>query len=220
MSQGFSQLQMALKCGRHPPLRQQTGLGQLAQVAELEFRATPFAPHVPPTARIPYLVPKGVEQPARPLWGLELTEVVPGLGMYLVFCVWCKWCRCPSLSSPWLRLSSWHCQSCSCCVFLSQPVSFSPPLQIEVVNTFKSGASFQGALRRQSSVTSQSQDVANLSSPSRVSLSNALSSPTSLPSAAAGRECDSLPPPPAPGPASGQGLGCERTWGVAHPCQA
>uniref|UniRef100_A0A8C8Z128 Calcium-transporting ATPase n=1 Tax=Prolemur simus TaxID=1328070 RepID=A0A8C8Z128_PROSS len=53
--------------------------------------------------------------------------------------------------------------------------------QIEVVNTFKSGASFQGALRRQSSVTSQSQDVANLSSPSRVSLSNALSSPTSLP---------------------------------------
>ncbi|XP_047687409.1 plasma membrane calcium-transporting ATPase 2 isoform X2 [Prionailurus viverrinus] len=40
--------------------------------------------------------------------------------------------------------------------------------QIEVVNTFKSGASFQGALRRQSSVTSQSQDVANLSSPSRI----------------------------------------------------
>ncbi|XP_068414404.1 plasma membrane calcium-transporting ATPase 2 isoform X3 [Eschrichtius robustus] len=31
--------------------------------------------------------------------------------------------------------------------------------QIEVVNTFKSGASFQGALRRQSSVTSQSQDI-------------------------------------------------------------
>ncbi|XP_028905953.1 plasma membrane calcium-transporting ATPase 2 isoform X9 [Ornithorhynchus anatinus] len=31
--------------------------------------------------------------------------------------------------------------------------------QIEVVNTFKSGASFQGALRRQSSVTSQNQDI-------------------------------------------------------------
>ncbi|XP_060239937.1 plasma membrane calcium-transporting ATPase 2 isoform X10 [Meriones unguiculatus] len=31
--------------------------------------------------------------------------------------------------------------------------------QIEVVNTFKSGASFQGALRRQSSVTSQTQDI-------------------------------------------------------------
>ncbi|XP_056660613.1 plasma membrane calcium-transporting ATPase 2 isoform X4 [Monodelphis domestica] len=61
--------------------------------------------------------------------------------------------------------------------------------QIEVVNTFKSGASFQGALRRQSSVTSQSQDVTNLSSPSHVSLSNVLSSPTSTPPAAAGHPC-------------------------------
>uniref|UniRef100_A0A674JN40 Calcium-transporting ATPase n=1 Tax=Terrapene triunguis TaxID=2587831 RepID=A0A674JN40_9SAUR len=61
--------------------------------------------------------------------------------------------------------------------------------QIEVVNTFKSGTSFQGALRRQSSVTSQNQDVTNISSPSHVSLSNALSSPTSTSAAAAGREC-------------------------------
>ncbi|XP_028905951.1 plasma membrane calcium-transporting ATPase 2 isoform X6 [Ornithorhynchus anatinus] len=59
--------------------------------------------------------------------------------------------------------------------------------QIEVVNTFKSGASFQGALRRQSSVTSQNQDVTNLSSPSHVSLSNAISSPTSTPPAAVGQ---------------------------------
>lgn len=100
----------------------------------------------------------------------------------------------------------------------SQLVSFSPPLQIEVVNTFKSGASFQGALRRQSSVTSQSQDVANLSSPSRVSLSNALSSPTSLPPAAAGRECESLPPraPPtslAPGGKAGRGRGSKDMGG-------
>uniref|UniRef100_A0A803TA06 Calcium-transporting ATPase n=1 Tax=Anolis carolinensis TaxID=28377 RepID=A0A803TA06_ANOCA len=64
--------------------------------------------------------------------------------------------------------------------------------QIEVVNTFKSGTSFQGALRRQSSVTSQNQDVTNISSPSHVSLSNALSSPTSTPAAAAGRECELL----------------------------
>uniref|UniRef100_A0A2K5XFR0 Calcium-transporting ATPase n=1 Tax=Mandrillus leucophaeus TaxID=9568 RepID=A0A2K5XFR0_MANLE len=83
--------------------------------------------------------------------------------------------------------------------------------QIEVVNTFKSGASFQGALRRQSSVTSQSQDVANLSSPSRVSLSNALSSPTSLPPAAAGRECDSLLPPAGTAHASSQ---AGRGWGT------
>nr|XP_034962102.1 plasma membrane calcium-transporting ATPase 2 isoform X3 [Zootoca vivipara] len=59
--------------------------------------------------------------------------------------------------------------------------------QIEVVNTFKSGTSFQGALRRQSSVTSQNQDVTNISSPSHVSLSNALSSPTSTTAAAAGQ---------------------------------
>ncbi|XP_072328731.1 plasma membrane calcium-transporting ATPase 2 isoform X12 [Scyliorhinus torazame] len=60
--------------------------------------------------------------------------------------------------------------------------------QIEVVNTFKSGTSFQGALRRQSSVTSQNQDVTNISSPTHVSLStpNALSSPTSASAATAG----------------------------------
>uniref|UniRef100_A0A8C0FDP6 Calcium-transporting ATPase n=1 Tax=Bubo bubo TaxID=30461 RepID=A0A8C0FDP6_BUBBB len=65
--------------------------------------------------------------------------------------------------------------------------------QIEVVNTFKSGTSFQGALRRQSSVTSQTQDVTNISSPSHVSLSNALSSPTSTSAAAAGREFHTYP---------------------------
>ncbi|KAI4888093.1 hypothetical protein NFI96_027013 [Prochilodus magdalenae] len=59
--------------------------------------------------------------------------------------------------------------------------------QIEVVNTFKSGTSFQGALRRQSSTTSQNQDVTNVSSPSHMSLSNALSSPTSTAAVPAGR---------------------------------
>uniref|UniRef100_A0A673XEY3 Calcium-transporting ATPase n=1 Tax=Salmo trutta TaxID=8032 RepID=A0A673XEY3_SALTR len=50
--------------------------------------------------------------------------------------------------------------------------------QIDVVNTFKSGSSYQGQLRRQSSTTSQNQDVTHVSSPSHVSLSNAIS-PTS-----------------------------------------
>ncbi|XP_051956997.1 plasma membrane calcium-transporting ATPase 2 isoform X6 [Xyrauchen texanus] len=59
--------------------------------------------------------------------------------------------------------------------------------QIDVVNTFKSGTSFQGALRRQSSTTSQNQDVTNISSPSHVSLSNALSSPTSTAAAPSGQ---------------------------------
>lgn len=80
-----------------------------------------------------------------------------------------------------------------------QPFVLSCPTllpQIEVVNTFKSGTSFQGAgaLRRQSSTTSQTQDVTNVSSPSHVSLSNALSSPTSTAAATApsttGRESD------------------------------
>ncbi|XP_056590539.1 plasma membrane calcium-transporting ATPase 2 isoform X5 [Triplophysa dalaica] len=59
--------------------------------------------------------------------------------------------------------------------------------QIGVVNTFKSGTSFQGALRRQSSTTSQNQDVTHVSSPSHVSLSNALSSPTSTAAAPSGQ---------------------------------
>ncbi len=80
-----------------------------------------------------------------------------------------------------------------------QPFVLSCPAllpQIEVVNTFKSGTSFQGAgaLRRQSSTTSQTQDVTNVSSPSHVSLSNALSSPTSTTAATAppttGRESE------------------------------
>ncbi|XP_057217608.1 plasma membrane calcium-transporting ATPase 2 isoform X3 [Triplophysa rosa] len=59
--------------------------------------------------------------------------------------------------------------------------------QIGVVNTFKSGTSFQGALRRQSSTTSQNQDVTHVSSPSHVSLTNALSSPTSTAAAPYGQ---------------------------------
>ncbi|XP_016420772.1 plasma membrane calcium-transporting ATPase 2-like [Sinocyclocheilus rhinocerous] len=59
--------------------------------------------------------------------------------------------------------------------------------QIDVVNTFKSGTSFQGALRRQSSTTSQNQDVTHVSSPSHVSLCNALSSPTSTAAAPSGQ---------------------------------
>uniref|UniRef100_A0A8C4GN20 Calcium-transporting ATPase n=1 Tax=Dicentrarchus labrax TaxID=13489 RepID=A0A8C4GN20_DICLA len=50
--------------------------------------------------------------------------------------------------------------------------------QIDVVNTFKSGTSFQGAgaLRRQSSTTSQTQDVTNVSSPSHIRVVNAFRS--------------------------------------------
>uniref|UniRef100_A0A8C5A3X1 Calcium-transporting ATPase n=1 Tax=Gadus morhua TaxID=8049 RepID=A0A8C5A3X1_GADMO len=51
--------------------------------------------------------------------------------------------------------------------------------QIDVVNTFKSGCSYQaqaGALRRQSSTTSQTQDVTHVSSPSHIRVVNAFRS--------------------------------------------
>uniref|UniRef100_A0A8C8C6T1 Calcium-transporting ATPase n=1 Tax=Oncorhynchus tshawytscha TaxID=74940 RepID=A0A8C8C6T1_ONCTS len=48
--------------------------------------------------------------------------------------------------------------------------------QIDVVNTFKSGSSYQGQLRRQSSTTSQNQDVTNVSSPSHIRVVNAFRS--------------------------------------------
>ncbi|XP_042195747.1 plasma membrane calcium-transporting ATPase 2 isoform X5 [Callorhinchus milii] len=67
--------------------------------------------------------------------------------------------------------------------------------QIEVVNTFKSGTSFQGALRRQSSVTSQNQDTTTLTSPSQVSLSSpsALPSPTSSAAPPGHPGCEGFP---------------------------
>lgn len=55
-------------------------------------------------------------------------------------------------------------------------ISFSLP-QMEVVSTFKRSGSFQGAVRRRSSVLSQLHDVTNLSSPTHVILSAA--NPTS-----------------------------------------
>lgn len=55
-------------------------------------------------------------------------------------------------------------------------ISFSLP-QMEVVSTFKRSGSFQGAVRRRSSVLSQLHDVTNLSTPTHVILSAA--NPTS-----------------------------------------
>lgn len=109
----------------------------------------------------------------------------------IVYCVTKQWTWLGDGVWSWRLLVPWSILLLF--PFSKQTVSFSPPLQMEVVNTFKSGTSFQGALRRQSSTTSQHQDVTNISSPSQVSLSNALSSPTSTSAAAtAGRECEFL----------------------------
>uniref|UniRef100_A0A8C6TS15 Calcium-transporting ATPase n=1 Tax=Neogobius melanostomus TaxID=47308 RepID=A0A8C6TS15_9GOBI len=53
--------------------------------------------------------------------------------------------------------------------------------QMEVVSTFKRSGSFQGAVRRRSSVLSQLHDVNTLSTPSHVSLSTATANPTHAP---------------------------------------
>lgn len=57
------------------------------------------------------------------------------------------------------------------CFFLFLPVTLSDSLQMDVVSAFQSGTSFQGALRRQASNSSQQHDVTNVSSPTHVAFS-------------------------------------------------
>lgn len=61
-----------------------------------------------------------------------------------------------------------------CCCFVSV-------LQMEVVSTFKRSGSFQGAVRRRSSVLSQLHDVNTISTPSHVALSTATANPSPAP---------------------------------------
>lgn len=59
-----------------------------------------------------------------------------------------------------------------CFPFPLLPVTLSDSLQMDVVSAFQSGTSFQGALRRQASNSSQQQhDVTNVSSPTHVAFS-------------------------------------------------
>lgn len=70
--------------------------------------------------------------------------------------------------------SGWHVLfRCSRCPLPPKfSISFSL-LQMEVVSTFKRSGSFQGAVRRRSSVLSQLHDVTNISTPTHVILSAA-----------------------------------------------
>ena len=97
----------------------------------------------------------------------------------------------PSLfnCNTWIQFSKWHFPlwllvpfpyfsfSSGCVVFLFplgffSPVTLSDSLQMDVVSAFQSGTSFQGALRRQLSNSSQQQhDVTNVSSPTHVAFS-------------------------------------------------
>lgn len=72
----------------------------------------------------------------------------------------------------------------------SSPVTLSDSLQMDVVSAFQSGTSFQGALRRQASNSSQQQhDVTNVSSPTHVAFSTTTATAATTASATVGCEC-------------------------------
>lgn len=72
----------------------------------------------------------------------------------------------------------------------SSPVMLSDSLQMDVVSAFQSGTSFQGALRRQASNSSQQQhDVTNVSSPTHVAFSTTTTTAANTASATVGCEC-------------------------------
>lgn len=71
------------------------------------------------------------------------------------------------------------------------PVTLSDSLQMDVVSAFQSGTSFQGALRRQASNSSQQQhDVTNVSSPTHVAFSTTTTTSTAANSASATVGCE------------------------------
>ena len=66
----------------------------------------------------------------------------------------------------------------------------SDSFQMDVVSAFQSGTSFQGALRRQASNSSQQQhDVTNVSSPTHVAFSTTATTAANTASATVGCEC-------------------------------
>lgn len=71
------------------------------------------------------------------------------------------------------------------------PVMLSDSLQMDVVSAFQSGTSFQGALRRQASNSSQQQhDVTNVSSPTHVAFSTTTTTATAANTASATVGCE------------------------------
>lgn len=70
------------------------------------------------------------------------------------------------------------------------PVMLSDFLQMDVVSAFQSGTSFQGALRRQASNSSQQHDVTNVSSPTHVAFSTTTTTATAATTASATVGCE------------------------------
>ena len=96
---------------------------------------------------------------------------------------------------PFLYFFSLFSLSSGCVVFYFlwafSPVTLSDSLQMDVVSAFQSGTSFQGALRRQASNSSQQQhDVTNVSSPTHVAFSTTTTTATAANTASATVGCE------------------------------
>lgn len=114
------------------------------------------------------LPPISAFKPNNPTFFLSLSTM-PKSNFQVTFFLW--------LLVPFLYFFSLFSLSSGCVVFLFflwafSPVTLSDSLQMDVVSAFQSGTSFQGALRRQASNSSQQQhDVTNVSSPTHVAFS-------------------------------------------------
>lgn len=123
--------------------------------------------------------------PNHPLFPSLLT-IIPKSNFQVTFFLW--------LLVPFLYFFSLFSLLWLCCVLFPlgfSPVTLSDSLQMDVVSAFQSGTSFQGALRRQASNSSQQQhDVTNVSSPTHVAFSTTTTTATAANTASATVGCE------------------------------
>lgn len=116
---------------------------------------------------------------------LSLLTIMPKANFQVTFFLW--------LLVPFLYFFSLFSLLWLCCFISSglSPVTLSDSLQMDVVSAFQSGTSFQGALRRQASNSSQQQhDVTNVSSPTHVAFSTTTTTATAANTASATVGCE------------------------------
>lgn len=132
------------------------------------------------------LPPISAFKPSVPLYSLSLWTMMPKSNFQVMFSIVAG---AFSLFFTLLWL---------CCVLFPlgfSPVTLSDSLQMDVVSAFQSGTSFQGALRRQASNSSQQQhDVTNVSSPTHVALSTTTTTATAANTASATVGCECVFP--------------------------
>lgn len=123
--------------------------------------------------------------PTVPIFPLSLT-IMPKSNFQVTFFLW--------LLVPSLYFFLSFLSPLAVLCFISSglsPVTLSDSLQMDVVSAFQSGTSFQGALRRQASNSSQQQhDVTNVSSPTHVAFSTTTTTATAANTASATVGCE------------------------------